>query len=644
MLLVRVLGLAILVWFALRIALVVAFRDPLATAGDLALTAVIGLAHDSLTALGATLPWLLLVAVFRLRWVDRAWVQHGVVGVTAAALVFDAFVQYFFFEEYDARYNHLALDYLMYPDEVLGNIFASYNVVLFAGLALVLGASLTLATRALQSRTRAAWPVADRARALAVTAALGLTVAAAWAVLPSQPVRSRITNEIALNGWSQLIRAFWSAHLEYDAYYAMVPQAEAVTRVARLIGQTSPDRGLLRHFERKGRPHGEGLDVVVILEESLGSDFSARYGPPSDQQEPVTPELDRWSAEGLALTSVIATGNRTVRGLEGVLCSFLPLPGDAIVRRDRSENVASIARVRAARGYDTTFMYGGRALFDNVGAFMRANGFATVVDQSDFPPETFRTIWGVADEFVFDEMITRQKRAHAAGRRWLGTMLTVSNHKPFDVPPGRVTWPSGKSKRRGAVLYADWALGRYLSRARREGLLDHTVVLVVGDHGARVYGAEEIPVTSYRIPAVIFTPDPAYRGAVIDRLSSQVDLAPTVLSLAGIEYDAPFFGQDLVGLPSEGGRAFVNHNRSVGILTDTALVALGLRRSVSFYRRANRHSTVFTEASSGRPDLQELARDTQALFQTAYQAYMDRAFRLPEQLPEARRDRSAASR
>ena len=242
-----------------------------------------------------------------------------------------------------------------------------------------------------------------------------------------------------------------------------------------------------------------------------------------------------------------------MRGIEGILCSFVPLPGDAIVKRNRSENVATIARVLAAQGYRTTFFASGYGLFDNLEPFLGANGFERVYQQSDYPREAFRTVWGVADEFVFDEMIAQQKRARDQGQRWFGVALTVSNHKPFDVPPGRVNWPPEKSHRRGAVLYADWAFGRYMSRAKQEGLLDHTVVLVVGDHGARVYGAEEIPVTSYRIPAVFFTPDPAYRGATIDRVASQVDLAPTLLSLAGIAYDAPFFGQDLLGLPDEGG-------------------------------------------------------------------------------------------
>ena len=55
---------------------------------------------------------------------------------------------------------------------------------------------------------------------------------------------------------------------------------------------------------------------------------------------------------------------------------------------------------------------------------------------------------------------------------------------------------------------------------------------------------------SYRVPAVLLTPDPADRDVTIDRLASQVDLAPTLLSLAGMDYDAPFFGHDIIGLPS----------------------------------------------------------------------------------------------
>ena len=86
--------------------------------------------------------------------------------------------------------------------------------------------------------------------------------------------------------------------------------------------------------------------IVIVLEESLGSDFVGALGGRND----ATPELERHFGDGLLLTNLVANGNRTVRGLEGVLCSFVPLPGYAILRRDKSENVATVARVLSARG------------------------------------------------------------------------------------------------------------------------------------------------------------------------------------------------------------------------------------------------------------------------------------------------------
>ncbi len=617
----------LILWSLLRVTLIAVFADDLSGPAQLAAVLGGGLAFDVLTALTCALPLLLLASLFRLRWLSRPRLRHSLFAAVYFLLSFNVFVEYFFFEEYSARYNHLALDYLMYPDEVFGNIFASYNVPLFVALAAGVAAALTWITSRLIPPGISDWRWRDRLAGTASSLVLAAGLWLAWSAAPNAVVGSRVAGEVALNGWAQLVRAYLTSHLDYEAYYPVVPQPDADARVSRLLGQSDPAKGLVRHFASRRARTGAPLDVVIIMEESLGSEFSARFS--GTEGDHVTPELDRWSHQGLSLTNLIANGNRTVRGMEGILCSFLPLPGDAVIKRDRSDNVASIGRILRNNGYETTFFTGGYGLFDNVKPFMTANGFDHFVEQPDYPAGTFRTVWGVADEVVFDEMITRQKQAHADGKRWFSATITVSNHKPFAVPPGRVTWPGDKSRRRGAVLYADWAIGHYLTRARQEGLLDHTVVLIVGDHGARVYGAEEIPVSSYRIPAVFLTPDAGYRDTVIDRLASQVDLAPTLLSLAGVSFDAPFFGEDLVGLPADGGRAFVNHNRSIGMLTDRSLTVLGLNRSRAFYSRSGRTSDAFTRTAVETEELRDLAATTAAVFQTAYRSYRERKYVLP---------------
>jgi phosphoglycerol transferase MdoB-like AlkP superfamily enzyme len=220
--------------------------------------------------------------------------------------------------------------------------------------------------------------------------------------------------------------------------------------------------------------------------------------------------------------------------------------------------------------------------------FALANGWEQFIEDgllhSDFPPEAFRTAWGAADGYVFDQLLAHQRAARTDGVPFFGTLLTTSNHKPFLTPdtrqktitPGRA-WRMGliaggiflavllallfarhrwgslriiviggtvllgygilmsvklqpSDSREHAVSYADKALTAYLDQASAAGLLDHTAILIVGDHGARVYGAAEIPAASYRIPALLLAPEDRFRGATIDTLASQIDLVPTLLS------------------------------------------------------------------------------------------------------------------
>ena len=108
--------------------------------------------------------------------------------------------------------------------------------------------------------------------------------------------------------------------------------------------------------------------MVILLEESLGSEFWGCLG----RTNTLTPEMDKLAAqEGMLFANIYATGNRTVRGFEGVLSSFPPLPGDSIVKRDRSENVETIARVLKRDGYTNVFLYGGRGLVRRHALFRR---------------------------------------------------------------------------------------------------------------------------------------------------------------------------------------------------------------------------------------------------------------------------------
>ncbi len=553
------------------------------------------------------------------RWMRRSTPRAWLTGTFATLTVFGAFVEFFYFEEFDARFNNIAVDYVLFPHEVVGNVFESYNVPLYVALAAAAGVAVAWFTRepAIEAPTA---PRTWRTRLGGASFSLLFLLAALGALVaqPRDNFRSREANEFAANGLVQLFRAYWSAGLDYQLYYRTLPSVEAHERAARFL-QLAPDAptGALDKQFKPSQPRRAPEQVVIVIEESLGADY---VGSSGRAKTPCTPELDRWMPEGLALTNLIANGNRTVRGLEGVLCSFVPLPGDSIVKRDKSQDVACVASAFRAAGYATAFFYGGFGIFDSMKPFMLDNGYEQFVEQSDFPADAFSTIWGVADEYIFDALVARQLEQREKHAPFFATLLSVSNHKPYRVPPGRPGYSADSPSRKGAVRYADWCIGRYLDTLRSSGLLDTALVLVVGDHGARVYGSEDIPIRSYRIPALFVGGGVAPRGQRIERLCSQIDLVPTLLDLCGISARASFMGESLLALPADGGRAFVHHNRDVGLVVDDAIVVLGLHQSVTFARRTDRESDEFAPApEDGR--LRELADNATAVFQTAYENY-----------------------
>ncbi len=645
-----------------------------------------GLVADVLVGMILLAPIALFLALSGGGSLARPRVRMAALTGLAALALFGSVVEFFFFDEFTARFNHIAVDYLLFPGEVATNVWQSYNVPVFATAALALGALVAWPIhRWLRDATFAPEPIGRRLIGALVVLVVATLAVFAVRVLPSAATGNRRIDEISANGMVQLARAFATAHLDYHAYYRTVAEDQARAIVASELRWPSPDQPV-RTFSA-ARRRGQPLDIVVVLEESLGSEFTGRLGG----KNPVTPQFDRWCGNGLLLTNLVATGNRTVRGLEGVLCSFPPLPGDSVWKREKSQNVASIARVLRAQGYQTEFIYGGAGTFDGMKSFATANGWDRFVEDgvidSDFPDDAYRTAWGVADEYSFAALLKHQREARANGTPFFATLMSTSNHKPFLTPdtvdPRRsskklVKWGSiglvllvvlaltwwfagrrigwvrlgiltalllvgygvwldvklqPKDSRDHAVGYSDRVLCEYLDQAKADGLLEHTAVLIVGDHGARVYGAGEIPAESYRIPALFLAPEASLAGTTIDRLCSQVDLAPTLLSLAGVDYRAPFFGQDLLSLPPDGpGRAWLIHNRDIGLLTDDQLVVLGLQRTTTCFRRTGRSSDdlVLVPASAHDARIEAVAERAAALFQIASALYEGRAYVLPE--------------
>ncbi len=628
-------ALSLLIALATRLALSVAARDGLPP-GVLPIVEIFGfgLLYDLSTAVYFVTPLVLALALVpdRLaRWHALRILGMGVVLVLTFVLLLSAVAEWFFWEEFGARFNFIAVDYLLYSQEVLGNIRESYPVgrilAVLGVLTLVLWLPLA---RRVYAAAAAPWPW--RARLIGVGVWLGLV--AAFTLGLDQELKDRspndTVNELAGNGIYSFFAANRRNELDFERFYAALPQDDAFAITRRTLAADGgewlpqPAGGVKRLFPARTAPRR--LNVVLVSIESMGAEFLGAYG----DGRGLTPNLDRLARESLWFSRVYATGNRTVRGLEALSLALPPTPGQSIVRRPRNEHLASLGGVLEDLGYEVSFAYGGYGYFDNMNTFFGANDYR-VFDRTDMASERigFANVWGVADEYLFDEVLARLDHLATAGgsageaRPFFVHIMTTSNHRPYTYPAGRIDIPPG-SGREGAVKYADWAIGHFLEQARRRPWFDDTVFVITADHGANARGTVQIPVDKYRIPVFFYAPRHIAPRRV-DRLMSQIDIPPTLLGLLGVAYEGKFFGRDMLHAPPDGDRAFVANYQTLGYLKNGKMVVLRPRVAPQVFRLDER-------GLPGQPVADpDLAREAVALYQSAAHLFRTGLYRDEEQ-------------
>ena len=320
------------------------------------------------------------------------------------------------------------------------------------------------------------------------------------------------------------------------------------------------------------------MNLVIILEESMGAEFVGSLGG-----EDLTPNLDALAGEGIWFEQLYATGTRSVRGIEAIVSGFPPTKKRSTVKLNETQRgFFTIASVLQEQNYNTSFIYGGSAHFDNMRRFFLNNGFQKVIDQKDFEDPDFVATWGVSDEDLF--LKAHEFLDGMDDKPFFSLVFSSSNHKPFEIPEGKVEKRIGPDgPRHMAVAYADYALGRFLEMAKASDYWDNTVFLVVSDHNSRVKGAHLIPVERFHVPGVILG------GGIEPRrvpgIASQIDLLPTLLSLMGVDSRHPAIGRDLTSPAyyQGAGRAQMQFHDIQGWLVDGKVVIMQPKKPAKSY-------------------------------------------------------------
>jgi phosphoglycerol transferase MdoB-like AlkP superfamily enzyme len=531
---------------------------------------------------------------------------------TLLTQVFVSVSEYVFWNEFSSRFNFIAVDYLIYSREVLGNIRESYNLPLM--LTGVVIAAIVLGYPALRAQF-GLLKVAGTKFTKRGLAFLGLLVTASAATYfidtdwKQSLVQPQLV-QLAGNGPWEFFHAFRYNQINYAANYKTMPDDKAAA-VLKKQWETRPGYRLTNSkempIEREVTPTGaqKPLHLVMVSIESFGAEFIESLGGTKG----VAPNYEKLAKEGLAFTQLYATGTRTVRGLEALTLSVPPTPGHAIPMRPNNTNLFSLGSVFRSKGYESIYIYGGYSYFDNMKSFFGGNGYTvidrTAIDKNDIHHEN---IWGVSDEDLFALSLREIDTKVAQNKKVFAHVMTTSNHRPYTYPNGRIDIPSGTG-RLGAVKYTDFAIGKFVDEAKKKPWFKDTIFVFVADHTSIARGKTDLPLDKYHIPMAIYSPG-NIKPAQIDQFASQIDVAPTLLGLLNISYTSQFFGKDVLKDGLANSHAHLGNYQTVGIVEAGRVVELKPKQFGKVYDTQ-------TRAELDTPEAQDLLEKAVALYQIA---------------------------
>ncbi|QVY64021.1 LTA synthase family protein [Polaribacter sp. Q13] len=568
-------------------------------------TFLIGFLFDVATISFFTIPYLIYLLLFPKHFygsiIDKIITYFGF-SLGVLILFFSFFGEFTFWEEFQRRYNFIAVDYLIYTYEVVENINESYPlpILISAMLALVL-ISIVLVYK-LGYFGKVFTSETNFTSKLIATIPWFIIVAISTLFITNKQAdfsNNRYNNELAKAGIYSFFAAFRNNELPYNEFYKIIPKEAAYKSVkASLLDSNNtfinPNKNAIYRTILNSDSISKAIkpNVIFICIESLSANFLKEFGNTNN----ITPTIDSLANNSLFFKNLFATGTRTVRGMEAITLSIPPTAGRSIVKRKENQELFTIGEVFKQKGYERNFFYGGDGYFDNMNTFFGGNGFNIVdrgrgflLDKSisttrtniEDAEVTFENAWGVCDMDLYNKVIKEADKAHNSSKPFFDFVMTTSNHKPYTYPTGKIDIPSGTG-RNGAVKYTDYAIAQFIKKAKQKPWFHNTVFVIMSDHCASSAGRWELDVKNYHIPAIIFNL-PNQQPKKIDKLASQIDVFPTLFATFNWDYTSNLFGQNILTMLPNKERAFIGNYRKLGYLKDKKVLILDEQKNANFY-------------------------------------------------------------
>lgn len=407
--------------------------------------------------------------------------------------------------------------------------------------------------------------------------------------------------------------------------FTFIKSAQAISADKRHPLQlTDAETAKLALFQQQQWPMAEndavslpkGTNVVIVLMESMSVEHTALGSNPQQSKAPC---LDSIMHESITFTEAWSAGTQSYNGIYSTHYGHPTIFKRHSLNQSVIPRMCGLPHILRSEGYSTAYFMPHKGFFDGMEPFLYSNGYDRVFEESSYPPEELVGTYGVPDHILFRHAINYMNEASKTGPFYV-TVATCSNHGPYVMPQNIDFTPHTTDIEDQIVEYSDWSIGQFISEASKQPWFSNTLFVFVADHGCvdkkPIY---DIPLARVRIPISFYAPE-RITPKTISRLALQIDVAPTILGMLGIDYDNRMLGIDVL-----------RQQRLMGVLGTWETIGATDGELLYIYRKNDQSTSLYnyrqrdnTDISAQYPEKKKaLERYALGMVQLSYQMLTD---------------------
>jgi len=326
------------------------------------------------------------------------------------------------------------------------------------------------------------------------------------------------------------------------------------------LGVNAPDSSSL-NFQRVYAAADSAANkpnIVLVICESFSAYKSSMYNNPLN----TTPYFNELCKNGIFFDRCFTPAYGTARGVWATITGVPDVESPKTASRNPNA-VDQNTIINNFKGYDNFYFLGGSATWANIRGVLTNNiKNLKLYEENDYTAKKI-DVWGISDKNLFLES---NKILKQQTKPFFAVIQTADNHRPYTIPAEdkdefkQLSYSSDSLKRFGfesneemnAFRYTDFGYQKFMEAAKKEAYFKNTIFVFVGDHGIRYNGTlEYFPkawteqgLTCEHVPLLFYAPG-LLKPQRIHDVSSQIDILPTIASLAKIPYTNNSLGRNL---------------------------------------------------------------------------------------------------